>query len=219
MSNLIKISIVEDNQFARDAYGELIESQHDFVLMGKFNSCEEAFEDELFLKSRIIIMDINLPGISGIEGVEKIKKIHPSIDIIMNTINEDDENIFNALRAGAIGYLIKADSTEKIAESIREIINGGSPMSPAIARRVLQSFHQKYEVEIRFELNETELNILEMLSEGKSYKSISKTVNLTLHGVKYHIRNIYSKLNVGNKAEAINKAHKLKLFFKNPFQK
>ncbi len=215
MNELIKISIVEDNEFARNALSNLLSQEQDFLLLGAYNSCEDAFAESDFLNSDIVLMDINLPVMNGIECTEKIKNENANVNVIMLTINDDDENVFKALTAGAIGYLLKSEEPGKVIDSIRDVLNGGSPMSPYIARKVLSSFHsfavksKEYD-----ELNEMETKILNLLAEGKSYKKIADEIFLSSHGVKYHIRNIYLKLRVNSKSEAVSKGHKFRIIKK-----
>ncbi|MCF8355976.1 MAG: response regulator transcription factor [Melioribacteraceae bacterium] len=215
MTELTKISIVEDNEFARNALSDLLSQEKDFVLLGSYDSCETAFDETDFLNSDVVLVDINLPGINGIVGTEKIKNKNPKVNVIMLTINDDDENVFAALKAGAVGYLLKSEEPGKVIDSVREVLNGGSPMSPYIARKVLKSFHS-FDVKSREydELNEMETKILNLLSEGKSYNKIADEIFLSSHGVKYHIRNIYLKLRVNTKSEAISKGHKFRIIKK-----
>lgn len=206
-----KIVLIEDNVFVRTGWEVALESEKDFVVLNSFSSCEDALKSESIKKSDIILLDINLPGISGIKGAEEISAINPRALIIMITIQEDDSSIFGSLQAGAIGYLHKSVSPEEMIESINIAIKGGSPMSPQIARKVLKSFHQ---IKPKFEqdqLTEKEKEILKLLSEGKSYKTIAGEIFLSVDGVKYHIRSIYQKLQVNSRAEAVSKGQKLRI--------
>lgn len=208
---MIKITIIEDNVFVRTGWEVALESEKDFVVLNSFTSCEEALKSESIKKSDLILLDINLPGISGIEGAERISTINPRALIIMISIQEDDNSIFGSLQAGAIGYLHKSVSPEEMIESINIAVRGGSPMSPQIARKVLKSFHQikpKYEQD---KLSDKEKEILKLLSEGKSYKTIADEIFLSVDGVKYHIRSIYQKLQVNSRAEAVSKGQKLRI--------
>ncbi len=211
---MIRITIIEDNAFARTAWESTLSTEEDFVVLGTFGSCEEALESEELKKSDIILLDINLPGISGIKGAEIISASRSKPLIIMISIQDDDKSIFGSLQAGAVGYLHKSVSPEELIESIRIAIKGGSPMTPQIARRVLKSFHKfkpRYEED---NLTEKERTILNLLSEGKSYKKIAEEMFLSVDGVKYHIRSIYEKLHVHSRAEAVNKGQKLRILTK-----
>ncbi|MFA7419654.1 MAG: response regulator transcription factor [Melioribacteraceae bacterium] len=211
---MIRITIIEDNAFARTAWESTLSTEEDFVVLGTFGSCEEALESEELKKSDIILLDINLPGITGIKGAEIISGCHSKPLIIMISIQDDDKSIFGSLQAGAVGYLHKSVSPEELIESIRIAIKGGSPMTPQIARRVLKSFHKfkpRYEED---NLTEKERTILNLLSEGKSYKKIAEEMFLSVDGVKYHIRSIYEKLHVHSRAEAVNKGQKLRILTK-----
>ena len=211
---MIRITIIEDNAFARTAWESTLSAEEDFVVLGTFGSCEEALESEELKKSDIVLLDINLPGISGIKGAEVISSSHSKPLIIMISIQDDDISIFGSLQAGAVGYLHKSVSPEELIESIRIAIKGGSPMTPQIARRVLKSFHKfkpRYEED---NLTEKERTILNLLSEGKSYKKIAEEMFLSVDGVKYHIRSIYEKLHVHSRAEAVNKGQKLRILSK-----
>jgi len=211
---MIRITIIEDNAFARTAWESTLSAEEDFVVLGTFGSCEEALESEELKKSDIVLLDINLPGITGIKGAEIISGCHSKPLIIMISIQDDDKSIFGSLQAGAVGYLHKSVSPEELIESIRIAIKGGSPMTPQIARRVLKSFHKfkpRYEED---NLTEKERTILNLLSEGKSYKKIAEEMFLSVDGVKYHIRSIYEKLHVHSRAEAVNKGQKLRILTK-----
>jgi len=209
--NMIKISIVEDNVFARTGWEAALNSEDDFVVLNSFSSCEDAIDSEAIKKSHIILLDIGLPGMSGIEGAEKLTNINPEALIIMITVQDDDKSIFGSLQSGAVGYLHKSVSPTELTDAIKVAVEGGSPMSPQIARRVLKSFHKfkpQYEDD---RLTEKEENILNLLADGKSYKTIAEEIFLSVNGVKYHIRSIYEKLHVNSRAEAVSKGRKLRI--------
>lgn len=211
---MITISIIEDNVYARTAWETALSSEENFVVLGTFGSCEDAIEAESIKKSDIILLDIGLPGISGIEGAEILSGINPKALIIMITIQDDDKSIFGSLQAGAMGYLHKSVSPEELIEAIRLAVNGGSPMTPQIARKVLKSFHKFKPTLEEDKLTEKEILILNYLSEGKSYKKIADEIFLSVDGVKYHIRSIYEKLHVHSRAEAVSKGQKLRILSK-----
>jgi len=211
---MIKITIIEDNIFARTAWESALSSVEDFVVLESFSSCEEAIESESIKKCDVILLDIGLPGISGIKGAEVFSSINNNALIIMISIQDDDKSIFGSLQAGAIGYLHKSVSPEELIDSIRLAVKGGSPMTPQIARKVLKSFHKFKPRYNEDKLTEKETTILTLLSEGKSYKKISEEIFLSVDGVKYHIRSIYEKLHVHSRAEAVDKGQKLRILSK-----
>lgn len=205
VQELIKIIIIEDNRYMREGWTTILDFEDDFVVLGAFESCEEAFDTDLPPKADIVLMDIELPGMSGIEGVEYLQENHPDLSVIMATVFDDDKNVFDALCAGAVGYLMKKVSPEELKQAIRDAQDGGSPMTPNIARKVISTFHQPSGGDEMDKLNERELEILEQLAKGKSYAAIGKTVFLSVDGVRYHIRNIYRKLQVHSRSEAVSK--------------
>lgn len=211
---MIKISIIEDNLFARTAWETALSAVEDFLILESFSSCEEALKSEAIKKSNVILLDIGLPGISGIEGAEMLSRTNKNALIIMITIQDDDKSIFGSLQAGAIGYLHKSVSPDELIDAIRLAIKGGSPMTPQIARKVLKSFHKFKPVYNEDMLTEKETNILNLLSEGKSYKRIADEIFLSVDGVKYHIRSIYEKLHVHSRAEAVSIGQKLRILSK-----
>ena len=209
----IAISIIEDNHHLRNAWRATLETVSDFLVLGDYGSCEDALEAEDIGESDVILMDIGLPGISGIEGVRHLKAKYEKPAILMITVHDDDQYVFNAICAGAIGYLLKATPPEKLIEAIREAQKGGSPMTPNIARKVIAAFQQqpRRKNESVEQLSEPELKILTLLSEGKSYAKIAETVFLSVHGVRYHLRHIYEKLQVQSRGEAVAKGLKMRL--------
>lgn len=208
---LIKIIIIEDNRYMREGWTTILDFESDFVVLGSFESCEDAFETDQMARADVVLMDIELPGMSGIEGVKYLQKEHPGLSIIMATVFDDDQNVFDALCAGAVGYLMKKVSPEELKQAIRDANDGGSPMTPNIARKVIESFHNPPSKDQGKELNERELEILQQLAKGKSYAAIGKTVFLSVDGVRYHIRNIYRKLQVSSRSEAVSKGFSKRL--------
>ncbi len=202
-NGLIKISIVEDNEYMREGWEAILDTQEDFCVLDTYTSCEDAFASDTIERNDVILMDIELPGMTGIEGVKYVRKHHPNIHVIMATIFDDDKHIFNALKAGAIGYLLKKVGPDDLCKAIRDACDGGSPMTPEIARKVIQSLHDKKPKEKSLQLSGRELQILKELATGKSYMAISKNIFLSEDGVRYHIRNIYRKLEVNSRTEAV----------------
>lgn len=187
----------------REGWKTFIDYEKDLCVEGTFGSCEEAFESSEIKTIDLLIMDIGLPGMSGIEGVAYVRRHHPKINVIMATVFDDDENIFEALKAGAVGYLTKKVTPDELISAIRDAMAGGSPITPNIARKVISVFRQTAEMEN--DLNERELQILQQLATGKSYAAIGKDIYLSVDGVRHHIRNIYQKLEVHTRSEAITK--------------
>ena len=202
----IHIAIVEDDNEIRQTLQLIIDGSAGFACKYAFPDGESAMASVGNIPVDIILMDIDLPGKSGIEVTRHLKSKNPELDIIMLTVQSDDDSIFESLCAGASGYLLKDTSPAELLVHIREVYDGGAPMSSTIARRIINSFRV-----IENPLSERETEILRMLSKGLNYKEIAERIFLSPHTVKTHIKNIYSKLHVGNRAEAIYKAIKQKL--------
>ena len=208
---MVKIIIIEDNVFARTGWETALNLDDDFVILDTYSSCEDALNSDLINKTNVVLLDIGLPGMNGIEGAERIALLNPNALIIMITIHDDDKSIFGSLQSGAIGYLHKSVSPDELIDAIKVALKGGSPMSPQIARKVLKSFHRFKPQFADDRLTEKEEVILNLLAEGKSYKTIAEEIFLSVNGVKYHIRSIYEKLHVNTRAEAVSKGRKLRI--------
>jgi two-component system, NarL family, response regulator LiaR len=207
----ISIVIVEDEKNYNNALKKIINYQHDMKVTAQFFDGNEALKSLPDLVPDVVMMDIQLQDMLGIEIIEKLKKEMPGTQFIMCTSFEDDEKIFNSLKAGAMGYLVKGESMDKILSSIRDGYNGGAPMSFSIARRVLSHFERKLpEIKDFDELTAREKEILELLSQGLLYKEIADKKYISMDTVKKHVGNIYRKLHVNNKVEAINKFNHFK---------
>ncbi len=204
------VAIVEDNNDIRQALEQIIESSHDFTLAGSCITGEEAMLKLPILNPKVVLMDIGLgDGMNGIEVVRELKASNPDILFMMCTIYEEDEKIFEALRAGASGYILTKTQPAKLLEGITELIQGGAPMSSQIASKVVAAFQNKSVVtptgsslEV---LSKRENEILEMLSTGLLYKEISDKLSITTETVRKHVYHIYEKLHVTNRVEAVNK--------------
>lgn len=205
----ISVAIVEDNNDIRLALEQIIESSDDYTLAGSCISGEEALVKLPILNPKVVLMDIGLGGINGIEVVRELKTTHPAMLFIMCTIYDDDEKIFEALSAGASGYILKKTSPLKMLEGIRELIEGGAPMSSQIARKVVDAFKNKpvvASVSTPLDvLSKRENEILEMLSTGLLTKEISDKLAISVETVRKHVYHIYEKLHVSNRIEAVNK--------------
>ena len=205
--NPITVSIVEDLDEVRDALQRLINQSDKFCLVEEFNNAEQAEKRIPLQPPDIVIMDINLPGMSGIECISRIKEKCDGTQFMMFTIYEDDEKFFEALKAGAHGYLLKKTPKEKLLEALEELYNGGSPMSTNIARKVIEAFEKKNRPPAELNtLTNKERQILELLAKGFLYKEIADQLHSTRNTIKQHIHHIYEKLHVQNRTEAINKA-------------
>ncbi len=203
----IKVVIVEDDSLIRESFAGFVNETEELDCVGNYEYCEHAIENLHKDSPDIILMDIELPGISGIEGIKRIKKINLEIDIIAVTVHDDDKIVFDALCAGASGYLTKNISPQKLIDSIKEAHNGGAPMSTNIARMVIKSFHKSSSSP----LSPRETEVLQLLSKGKSYSMIADELFIDKETVRSHIKNIYIKLEVHSKAQAIEKAEQQKL--------
>lgn len=201
---MIKVSIIEDDKEYRQGLVNIIESSDKFLCLNQSDSCEYFIKNFKQDKPDVILLDIELPpGISGAVGAKLLKKTFPSTEIIMLTVHEDSESVFKSLSNGATGYLVKNISPENLIAAIEEVVNGGSPMSMQIARMITESFRKNKKTE---ELTEREQEVLNLLRDGKSYQAIANKLFISKSTVKFHIKNIYRKLHVLNKYEAIMKS-------------
>jgi DNA-binding NarL/FixJ family response regulator len=203
----IRICIVEDDHLIRDGFALLINSTYGYYVVNTYSNCEDALKNLASDNPDVILMDIELPGMNGIEGIERIKKLRPKVNIIVVTVYDNDQLVFQALCAGAGGYLTKNMQPARLLEAIKDIQEGGAPMSTNIARMVVSSFQKNR----NSPLTPRETEVLELLAKGKSYSSIAEQLFVDKETIRTHIKNIYWKLEVHSKAEAIEKALKNKL--------
>ncbi len=204
---MIKICIVEDILEIQNGLKNLLENDDRFSILACFSNAEEAIDELPILIPDVVITDINLPRKSGIACVGEIKPVFPEMQFIMFTIFEDNDQVFEALKAGASGYILKNTRPEKIKENIVELFEGGSPMSPQIARKVLTAFNQNTKNQVDELLSKREKEVLELLSRGFLYKEIAEQLFISMSTVKRHLNHIYAKLQVQNKTEAVNKLY------------
>jgi len=202
---MITVAIVEDVKDIREGLKLLIDSSDGFTCAEVYVNAEDAVKELPNSRPDVVLMDINLPGITGIEAIRQIKDKCPDTLFIMSTIYEDDENIFESLKAGASGYLLKKTAPSKILDAITEVVNGGSPMSTQIARKVIASFQRKNSIDEVDILTPKEKEILKALAKGLRYKEIANEMNIGIETVRSHARKIYEKLQVQSRTEAINK--------------
>jgi DNA-binding NarL/FixJ family response regulator len=207
MQKEIKVAIVEDQKHTREGLATLIQGTPGYRIVGKFASMEEALIKLDWDPPEVVLVDIGLPGMSGIEGVRRLKARWPTLLILMLTVYADNEHIFEAICAGACGYLLKDTPPPKLLDAIRELREGGAPMSPEIARQVVMMF-QKVVPSKNEEhpLSARELEVLKLLADGHSYKTAADALSISPDTIRFHIRNIYEKLHVHSKSEAVLKA-------------
>jgi DNA-binding NarL/FixJ family response regulator len=208
--NPIRVLVFEDNFKLRESLYFLINSEDDLECCGTFPDCKSLEKVILETKPDVVLMDIEMPGMNGIEAVRLIRKQFPTLPVLMQTIFHDDSHIFNAICAGASGYLLKSSSSDAYAQSIRDVYNGGSPMSGPVARRVLELFQKNIvpATTMDYDLTQKEKEVLASLIEGKSFKLIAEAIGISYETVRSHMKNIYSKLHVHSNTEAVIKALK-----------
>lgn len=205
MKKIISVCVIEDIGEIRISLKNLIDNSEEFLCFGIYENAEDAFNDLLEQKPDIYIVDINLPGMSGIEFIRKIKNKCPGTQFMMFTIYEDSDSVFEALTAGANGYLLKNTPQNKILAHIKELYQGGSPMSMQIARKVVTAFQKSQQGQNIENLSSREKEVLQLLSKGFLYKEIGEKLNISTGTVRQHIHKIYEKLHVQNRTEAVNK--------------
>jgi len=201
----ISVSIGEDNEKLRSTLARVLNRAEGFSCASQYPSAEDALKDLPNVKPDVVLMDINLPGINGVECVRQLKKIMPPVLIIMLTVYEDTENIFDALAAGASGYLLKRTTGAELLTAIRDVQRGGSPMTAHIARKVVQSFQKNAPAQPAENLSEREQQVLDLLSQGLMYKEIADKLQISYETVHTYIRRIYEKLRVRTRTEAVAK--------------
>ncbi|HLT75726.1 MAG TPA: response regulator transcription factor [Ohtaekwangia sp.] len=202
-----RVLIVEDDDEIRNSFSLIVNSSQKFMVVNAYGRVEDAIENLRRDRPEIVLMDIELPGINGIQGTKVIKDKAPHTDIIMVSVYEDSELVFEALKAGASGYITKSANYLELLTALEEITRGGAPMSSKIARMVIDNFH----VNPNSPLTKRETEILQLISEGKTYTQISEELFISKETAKTHIKNIYSKLQVNSKSEAIAKANQERL--------
>ncbi|MBP8822919.1 MAG: response regulator transcription factor [Flavobacteriales bacterium] len=204
----IRVAVVEDDEVLREALVEAIEPDPRLVVWGAFPSAEALAQVAPDVAPQVIIMDLNLPGINGIDCTRQVKARWPSVQVLVCTVQDDDESLFNALCAGATGFLLKDAGPAQVAEAVKSIAAGGSPMSAGIARRVLASFSAPRKTAKEMDLlSSRERQILEQLARGLRYKEIADTLHLSIDTVRTHVRNLYDKLHVSSRTDALNKLY------------
>jgi DNA-binding NarL/FixJ family response regulator len=201
-----RVVLVEDDAIIRDSFVTLINESKDFHVVNGWSNAEDALKNIEHDAADIYLLDIELPGLKGVDVISKIKQLQANVKVVMVSVYENDEMVFKSLCEGASGYLTKNISSSKLIESLKELENGGAPMSTSIARMVVSSFHRNQESP----LTRRELEVLQLLASGKSYSTIADNLFVDKETIRSHIKNIYLKLEVHSKAEAIAKARKNK---------
>ena len=208
----IDVAIYEDNAKLRALLDLLIKTTEGLQVIGTYENCIEIVKNTQAKKPDVVIMDIDMPGCSGIDGVRLIKETDPEIKVIMHTVFDDDEKLFACLTNGADGYLLKKDTSVYLIQSIREVMDGGAPMSPGIAKKVLQVFHKtNLSGPSAYQITPREKQVLGLLAKGFSYRMIGQEFSISPETVKRHLRNIYQKLHVQCGPEAVAKAIREKI--------
>jgi DNA-binding NarL/FixJ family response regulator len=206
-----QLLIFEDNSRLRQSLSLLLNDETVFRVAGSFPNCNNAVNEVEDSNAELVVMDIDMPGIGGVEGVKQIKNKFPDVKVVMHTVFDDDNRIFDSICAGADGYLLKNTTPLQLIESLKEVMQGGAPMSPFVAQKVFQFFRDNNKVNTEFNLTPREKTILELLVKGNSYKMIADKSGISIDTVKKHLQNIYHKLHVSCGTEAVAKAlqHKI----------
>ncbi|MDB5024223.1 MAG: DNA-binding response regulator [Mucilaginibacter sp.] len=208
----IKVAVFEDNKMLRESLQQLINNAESMSCTGAFPDANKLLHNMHLANPDVVMMDINMPGISGIEAVQMIKAKFPHVHILMQTVFDDNDKIFAAICAGASGYMLKKTFPQKMIEAIRETYLGGAPMTASVAVKVLQMFRLQIAEKTEFiDLSEREKEILALLVKGKSYKAVAAECFISIDTVSTHVRHIYEKLHVHSKSEAVAKAINQKL--------
>ena len=202
----ITIGIVEDDSFIRAGLRAILQEEPDFDCVGEFASAEEALKHLPKLNPKVVIMDVNLPGMSGIECVQQLTAGDNPPQVIMLTVRQDSEIIFASLAAGACGYLLKPPTASQLVDAVRDVFSGGAPMTASIARRVAQSFKKQEKKPLEtYSLTPRELEVLDLLAKGFSYKELAADLQVSYSTVQRHVESIYRKLHVHSRTHAVNK--------------
>jgi len=206
-----QLLIFEDNTRLRQSLELLLNDETNFHVAASYPNCDKADKQVQKYNADLVVMDIDMPGIGGVEGVKKIKNASPDVKIVMHTMFDDDNRIFDSICAGADGYMLKNTSPLQLVNALQEVMNGGAPMSPFVAQKVFQHFRQAKTDSEQFNLTTREKEMLELLVKGNSYKMIADKTGVTIDTVKKHLQNIYHKLHVNCGTEAVAKAlqHKI----------
>lgn len=201
-----KIILYDDNETLAKSITLMLEDENDMDVIASFNNAETVIEDIRSLRPDVVLMDIDMPKVNGVEAVNAIRNKFPSLPVIMLTVFDDNDNIFNAVCAGASGYILKKNSTAEIPDAIRNVLTGGAPMTGSVARKVLQMVPGQHAKKEQFNLSAQEKRVLEYLVKGYSYKMIASELNVTVDTIRFYIKKIYDELHVHSATEAVSKA-------------
>lgn len=207
----VTVCIFEDNTNLRESLLSLLSLDDSYEILGTFPDCSAVGHHVKELDPDVILMDIDMPGMNGIEAVKLIRTFNRTVQVIMLTIFDEDKHVFAALKAGANGYLLKKNISERLNASIREVMSGGAPMSPTIARMVIASMQPADHTDADYKLTPREKEILGLLSQGQSHKMIAASASITIETVRTHLKRVYDKLHVHSQTEAVSKAINEKL--------
>jgi DNA-binding NarL/FixJ family response regulator len=204
--SMIKVAVIEDRREIRDGLAALINGTEGYCCLGAFRSMEHALAGIGASLPDIVLVDIGLPGMSGIEGIRLLKERHPALQFLVLSIYDDDERVFDALCAGACGYLLKRTAPARLLESLKEVSEGGAPMSPEVARRVIGVFREiRPPKHADHQLTPHQTRLLQLLADGHNYKTAAAELGVTVDTIGFHLRHIYDKLQVHSKSEAVAK--------------
>lgn len=205
--SVIKVAIIEDQRNIRDCLSFLVSGTEGFSCTGSYRTMEEALDKIPRAMPDIVLSDIGLPGMDGIKGVRILKERYPDLVVLMLSVYNDDERIFDAICAGATGYLLKKTQPARLIESLKEAVQGGAPMSPEVARRVMDIFREFHPSErVDYNLTPHETRLLKLFVQGHNYKTAAAELGLSVNTISFHVRNIYDKLQVHSRSEAVAKA-------------
>lgn len=203
----VKVAIVEDQREIRECLALLVNGTEGYTCSGSYRSMEEAIEKIPRQVPDVLLSDIGLPGMSGIDGVRRLKELYPNLLVLMLTVYDDDERIFDAMCAGACGYLLKKTPPARLIASLQEVVDGGAPMSPEVARRVIALFREIRPPErAEYHLTPHETRLLKLFVEGHNYKTAAVELKVSVNTINFHVRSIYDKLQVHSRSEAVAKA-------------
>jgi DNA-binding NarL/FixJ family response regulator len=213
---MIKVMVFDDNQGRRESLELLVNQFEDMKCVGSFENCNNVLDQVSKSQPDVVLMDINMPGTNGLEGLRLIRKNMPQVMVIMQSVFDEEEKIFEAVREGAHGYFLKKTPPSKLIEGIRDVMEGGAPMTPSVAKKILEVFSRQpaksNSDKPRFDLTPREYEILSHLVKGASYKMIADQCGISWHTVNSHFKKIYEKLHVHSATEAISKAIEQKMF-------
>ena len=203
----VRVAIIEDVPEVRDSLATLIGSTRRFECAGIYRTMEEALQGISDAKPDVILTDLGLPGMDGVEGTRVLRNRFPHVPILALTVHDDDDNVFNAICAGASGYLLKNTAPARLLECLKEVVDGGAPMSPDVARRVISLFRQfRPPTAAAYRLTPQETELLKLMVEGHHYKTAADVMGISTHTVSFHLKHVYEKLQVHSKTEAVAKA-------------